>query len=173
MKERADGSPTPWRAGSSPPGCRDLGRCRDPPVRPPLTPSRRFSRDHRMRLLVAIPHYFSAARSKDRDDRGHGSLGQDPQPRIEALSECLSALHQQFVPTQCLINIEQGVAHAVNPAIASQVDIVVCTHACDHILPCLRLPADAFEQREFGGDPSLLGFECHRALRDRLGAYDY
>ena len=126
-----------------------------------------------MRLLVAIPHYFGGAGSRDRLDRVHGSQGQDPQPRIEALSACLSALHQQFAPTQCLINIEQGVANAVNPAIAGQVDVVVCTHGRDHVLSCLRLPADSFEQREFGGEPSLLGFECQRALRERLGAYDY
>jgi hypothetical protein len=126
-----------------------------------------------MRLLVAIPHYFGGAGSRARDDQAHGSLGHDPQPRVEALSECLSALHQQFSATQCLINIEQRVANAVNPAIASQVDVVVCTHGCDHVLPLLRLPADSFEQRECRGDPTRLGFECQRTLRERLGAYDF
>ena len=54
-----------------------------------------------MRILAVIPHDFDATAEHASDGRRHGSLGKDPAPRGEALA----ALHQQFNPSQSIIDI--------------------------------------------------------------------
>src|SRR5262249_11152072 len=50
---------------------------------------------------------------------------------------------------------------------------VVCTTRGRHLLADLRLQAGRYEHRPTAAEPRLLGFECHAALRERLGGYDY
>ena len=52
-------------------------------------------------------------------------------------------------------------------------DIVVCTTRGQHVLPGVPLPAGAFRHRPTDAEPRLLGFECHAALHECIGEYDY
>lgn len=126
-----------------------------------------------MRILAVIPHYFDVAGGGASAQTRHGSRAGNPAPRIEALAACLSALHQLYGSGQVIIEIRTKIAQAVNQSLASEVDIVICTTGSRHLLQQLPVPADQFQHHSTNAEPHLLGFECHAALRDRLGAYDY
>jgi hypothetical protein len=123
-----------------------------------------------MRLLFAIPHYF------DPDPggrRAHGSLGPDPAPRLRALTACLTGLQQLFGRPQCVINITRRTTTPANQLTAVAADVVVCTAGGKHLLDRLALGPGYFAHLPTAAAPRMLGFECHAALRDRLGAYDF
>jgi hypothetical protein len=123
-----------------------------------------------MRLLFAIPHYFNP--DPTRGGR-HGSVRKDPRPRIEALCACLAAIQQLFGRPQCIIDIFRRTTVPANQRTAVQADVVICTTGPTHLLGQLPLGPGYFTHLPTTADPKLLGFECHAALRDRLGAYHY
>jgi hypothetical protein len=125
-----------------------------------------------MRILVAIPHYYTAAKLSP-DGRAHGSVGQAAQTRLTALSGCITSLHQLYGPAQHIIDQATRRAPPANGRVAGPVDIVICTTGPNHLLEHLRLPATSYTHCPTTCPPKLLGFECHAALRDRLGEYDY
>lgn len=125
-----------------------------------------------MRLLAAIPHFFDTNRVAA-DGRRHGSLAGELRPRIAALRSCLSALHQNFGPAQRVIEIATCNAPLANTATSGSVEVLICTSRGRHALHELDLPAGLFSHIETDVEPTLLGFECHAALRDRLGGYDF
>jgi hypothetical protein len=122
-----------------------------------------------MRLLFAIPHYFDSTPA----ERRHGSLGGDPRPRLEALAKCLAGLRQHFGRPQCVIDIARMTTTPANHATAVKLDVVVCTTGPRHLLDRLPLGPGYFQHHPTEAEPTLLGFECHAVLRDRIGAYDY
>lgn len=125
-----------------------------------------------MRLLAAIPHFVDA-RHVAADGRRHGSIAGELKPRIAALTSCLSALYQNFGPAQRVIEIATGNAPLANTATAGGVEVLICTTRGRHALAELDLPAGSYSHIESDVEPTLLGFECHAALRDRLGGYDF
>jgi hypothetical protein len=126
-----------------------------------------------MRILAAIPHYYDTQGDSPNAFR-HGSLSRDPAARIEALSACISALRQMFGAPQVIIDIATGRGVPVNQRfVASKLDIVVCTTRGRHLLPRLSLPPGSFLHHPTGAEPLMLGFECHAALYERIGDYDY
>ncbi|HJZ89239.1 MAG TPA: hypothetical protein VKE40_00100 [Gemmataceae bacterium] len=123
-----------------------------------------------MRLLFAIPHYFNP------DPAGggrHGSVRKNPRPRVEALTACLIAIRQLFGRPHCIIDIFRRTTVPANHHTAVQADVVVCTTGPTHLIGQLPLGPGYFAHLLSSADPRLLGFECHAALRDRLGQYDY
>jgi hypothetical protein len=126
-----------------------------------------------MRILVAIPHYFDLNREPLRAP-GHGALLGDPAPRIESLAACVSSLHQLFGGPQVMIDIARREAKGANSHIgATKLDVVICTTKGQHLLSRLPLDRGAFSHYPTDAAPLLLGFECHAALYERLGDYDY
>jgi hypothetical protein len=126
-----------------------------------------------MRILAAIPHYYAVPGAASPDGRWHGSVGQAADARVEALSACIRALHQLYGPAQHIIDQATRVARPANDQLAGRVDVVVCTTGANHLLGRLPLPDGSFTHHPTGCAPTLLGFECHAVLRDRLGDYDY
>ncbi|WP_127754100.1 calcium-binding protein [Devosia sp. 1566] len=115
-----------------------------------------------MRLLFAIPHYYKAREGL------YGSERADPEPRRQALAATLLSLHQTFGPLQTTLGHK---GERANAGQAAALDIVVCTTVQDHILASLA--PDLYLHEICTSHPRLLGYECHRVLRDRLGRYDY
>jgi hypothetical protein len=126
-----------------------------------------------MRILAAIPHYYSRSAAKSPDGRAHGSVGPHAGSRVAALRACVASLHQLFGPAQHMIDQATRVALRANTRTVGEVDIVVCTAGDDHLLDQLSLPAGSYQHKTTDCPPPLLGFECHAVLRDRLGDYDY
>jgi hypothetical protein len=121
-----------------------------------------------MRVLITIPHYY------DRDGGGrHGSLAANTGARMEAVTACVSALRQTLGSPQYMLNIARRVAEKANQSAASTLKIVICTTKGRHILDQLPLAKDSFTHLPTQAEPMLLGFECHRVLRESVGKFDY
>ena len=121
-----------------------------------------------MRILFTIAHFFRP------DSKGkHASQRKNPQPRVQALSESISNLHQLFGKSQSIINIGKKLAFPANQAECSQIDIIICTTQNCNLLEQLSLPSHFYQHYPTQAEPLLLGFECQAVLRDYLGKYDY
>ncbi|MFM6399959.1 calcium-binding protein, partial [Planktothrix sp.] len=101
------------------------------------------------------------------------SQSSNPQPRLTALSQSLTTLHQVFSKCQSIINIHQRFAVPVNQPLANNLDIVICTTQDCHLLDQLPVPDHFYQHYPTQAEPMLLGFECQAVLRERLGEYDY
>lgn len=121
-----------------------------------------------MRILFTIAHFFNPS-----GGGSHGSQRKDPQPRIQALSAGITALHQLFGKSQSIIDIAQRLALPANQAQSHDIDIIVCTTQDCHILSQVPLPPHLYTHHATSAEPMLLGFECQAVLRDYLGKYDY
>ncbi len=121
-----------------------------------------------MRILVTIPHFYRHDPSK----MMHGSYT-DPQPRVAALTACLSWLHQTFGsnPGTLVHSAFPMGGIPANGDFANQLDIVVCTTGGNHVLSAV--PGSLFSHCETTAEPMFLGYECHAVLRDGLGRYDW
>ncbi len=126
-----------------------------------------------MRVLVAIAHYAKITPGGDGQGPTHGSMAADLTPRVEALTASLSALHQLFNPARSIINHDRNRASWIDPSEPTAIDIVVCTTGGRHILAQLPIEPRHYRHQESNTEPLLLGFECHKVLRDSLGGYDY
>jgi hypothetical protein len=121
-----------------------------------------------MKILITIAHFF-----KPEDNSRHDSRRKDPQPRLAALSQSISALHQLFSKSQSIINIKEKLAFPANQPLANDLDIVICTTQDCHLLDRLSVPAHFYQHYPTQAKPMFLGFECQAVLRECLGEYDY
>ncbi len=119
-----------------------------------------------MRILFTIPHYYSA-----QGGGRYGSLRANPNPRRNALTAAIFGLHNAYGPRQGLL-IYPGIVES-NTALASKIDVVVCTTGENHLIRELGLPPGLYRHHATNASPLFLGFECHAVLRDALGDYDY
>jgi hypothetical protein len=126
-----------------------------------------------MRVLFTIPHYVRPHPGGARGDRSYGSLAAETGPRVQALTACLSALHQQFRPAHCFIDHARATASAVPATVPQEIDVVLCTTQGCHVLDQLPFGNRYFTHHETAADPDLLGFTCHAVLREGLGRHDY
>jgi hypothetical protein len=119
-----------------------------------------------MRILFAIPHYFS------HDPAGqYGSEGSAPEARARAARLCLASLWQTFSAAQGLIDGLQRCFHPANPQLSATITIALCTTGDSHL--AAQLAGCGFEHVRTNAQPRFLGFECHKVLRGGLGQYDY
>ncbi|HUG93070.1 MAG TPA: hypothetical protein VML55_19675 [Planctomycetaceae bacterium] len=127
-----------------------------------------------MRLLFAIPHFYDPHPHATVAGRaGYGSLSDDPAARAAALAAGINSLHQSFASAQCIMQIAHGRTQPANEPLRGDVDVIVCTTGGRHLLDRLPLDPAFFHHQATTADPPLLGFECHAALRDRYGGYDW
>ncbi len=121
-----------------------------------------------MRILFTIAHFFNP------EGQGkHASQRKDPQPRLTALTSCLTALRGLYSQSQCMIDIREYATIPVNQNQAHDVEIVICTTQNYHLLPYLRLPPNSFLHHATNVEPMLLGFECQAVMQAYLGQFDY
>ena len=110
-----------------------------------------------MRILFAIPHYFNPEAGRFT----HGSLAPNPQPRIQALTECLAAIQQLFGRPQCLIDIARRTTVPANEQFSGVADVAVCTTG--DIVILFRTLAQLFKR----GDVSAEG---HATMPEFMGS---
>lgn len=124
-----------------------------------------------MRVLVTIPHVFNP---QSEGKASYGSLSQDPQPRIAALSQALSALRSFDNSSQFWFRYTDRLStHQANQGMAIEIDIIICTTQGLHLLKEIPIPSTYYHTRSFDCEPMFLGFECHGVLKEFLGKYDY
>src|SRR5579872_6561227 len=125
-----------------------------------------------MRVLFAIPHYFRPHGKAD-DGRSYNSLGADPEPRVRALTACLTALHQLFNAKPFFIHHHHRTARETTAATPCSLEVVVCTTGVHHLLDRLPIQSRYYTHRPTESQPLALGFACHDVLREGLGGYDF
>src|SRR2546423_6011955 len=120
-----------------------------------------------MRILFAIPHYYTAE-----GGGRHGSEGGDAERRARSTRLCFAALQQTFSESQGLSDGRDGVRlHAANPNLRATITIALCTTGDSHLVP--HLEGCPFNHIRTNAEPMYLGFECHKVLRSGLGRYDW
>lgn len=122
-----------------------------------------------MRILITIPHFFNPAGKSQ-----YASTQPDPAPRLAALTQCLRNLRTLYASPQeyWYREGERLRPQPANQAQMVEMDIVLCTCREFHLLDKLTLAPATFQHEPTDCEPLYLGFECHRVLSDRLGAYD-
>jgi hypothetical protein len=125
-----------------------------------------------MKILFTIPHFFEATGGAAADGRQHGSA-RDPLIRAQALSACVTSLHQLYACAPAVLVHDRKEVQPLTQVPPYQIEIVVCTAGDRHVLPMLPLPPQLYRHHRTSAPPLELGFECHAVLRDRLGAFDY
>ncbi|MBD2310619.1 calcium-binding protein [Desertifilum sp. FACHB-1129] len=124
-----------------------------------------------MRILFTIPHVFNPQpEGKDH----YGSLSQNPQPRIAALTQALCALRSLDESSQFWFEYTDKLyMHQANQGNFVQLDIIICTTQGLHVLDQLPKACTAYRHHPTDCEPMFLGFECHALLKSHLGQYDY
>jgi hypothetical protein len=123
-----------------------------------------------MRLLVVIPHFFRAI-DPQATNRSHRGDARDE--RLRALIATVAALHQAFGAGVYGLDHFNRAAWQADPAGERVLDIVVCTTGEAHLLDEVPMLRPLLRHHRSDVEPLMLGFECHRVLRDARGRYDY
>ncbi|NJK66996.1 MAG: calcium-binding protein [Microcoleus sp. CSU_2_2] len=121
-----------------------------------------------MRILFTIAHFYNPS-----GDGKHASQRNDPQPRLNALTACVTSLQALYGKSQCMIHIGECATMPVNQGQKHEIDIVICTTQGYHLLPQLPVQPKSFMHHATKCEPLLLGFECQAVLRACLEKYDY
>lgn len=121
-----------------------------------------------MKIIIAIAHFFNPQGEGD-----YGSLNSGARSRMEALSQQIASLHQLFGKFQCTTDYGNQTTWPANSCESRQIQIVICTTQDYHVLDRVSLPGHLWTHSRTEVEPMLLGFECQKILRDRLGHYDY
>lgn len=119
-----------------------------------------------MKILVTIPHYYCP------DNANHGSGSSNPTPRIEALNECLLHLTALLGNSQFTLNIKDKISTPADLQYSNIIDIVICTANDKHLLDSLKYKPFTHINAKLE-NPKLLGFECHKVLKQNINKYDY
>lgn len=127
------------------------------------------------KVLVVIPHFYGSGNG------AYGSTGSDAMPRVQALDRVIAGLHQSLGSRQAfLLWLQQyvpgnGNGHLVraNDAYSSHLDVVICTTDKNHLIGELSSPPSLFLHQSLSSEPMMLGFGCHRVLKNNIGHYDW
>jgi hypothetical protein len=119
-----------------------------------------------MRILAAIPHYFT-----QNPAGSYGAERSAPEARAAAVRLCVASLRHHFSEAQGLLDGLHQQIHAASGDQSATVTIALCTTGDSHLLA--HLTGCGVDRVATDADPRLLGFECHKVLRDGLGHYDY
>jgi hypothetical protein len=92
---------------------------------------------------------------------------------VEAVATCLTALRATLGRSQVTLEIRTRTARPAGQALSAELDIVLCTSGADHLLGELGGLGAGCRHVATRADPAMLGYECHAALRDGLGRYDW
>ncbi len=124
-----------------------------------------------MKILFCIPHYYGESRYAR--GRFQGSSGATRrQERSERITQTLLTLKATFGGSQAALSHRKREAHAASHhQAAEKVDVLVATVGDNHLLA--DVPSSLFEHEPCECAPMMLGFECQRLMRDRIGLYDY
>jgi hypothetical protein len=134
----------------------------------PVVPRSRQPRQ--LRLLFVIPHFFSANKPNG-TNRSRSPTARDE--RIRALMATIGGLHQTFGQAVYGLDHFGRAAWQASPPTRHVVDIVICTTGSAHLLDALPPQHPPYRHHMATVDPEMLGFECHRLLREARGRYDY
>jgi hypothetical protein len=123
-----------------------------------------------LRILVIIPHFFGGldANATNRSTRP-GARDE----RLRALMATIASLHQAFGTNVYGLDHFRHTAWQADRCSEHILDVVVCTTGGAYLLDAAPSLATLYRHHRSTVEPRMLGFECHRLLRDARGRYDY
>lgn len=123
-----------------------------------------------MRTFIAVPHYFNGDTNPTVNRSTQATARTE---RQRALIATVSSLHQALGGST--YGLDHGARTAwpiVQPA-PHALDIAIVTSGRSHLVDELGALQLMFRHHQTDADPLMLGFECHKLLRDVRGTYDY
>jgi|SRR5215475_9650868 len=123
-----------------------------------------------MKTLITMPHYFDGGATAG-VNRSTQIGARDE--RLRALVAAISSLHQSLGSSTYGLDHGQRTAWPMTSSRSHRLDIVLVTTSNNHLVAELTPLRGMYSHYETGADPSMLGFECHKILREASGGYDY
>jgi hypothetical protein len=123
-----------------------------------------------MRVLVVIPHFYSGASPNGTNQSRNPQARNE---RVQALTSTITSLQQTFGQSVYGLDHWARCARQARSTIPHEVEIIVCTNGDNHLLDAIQSLRPLIRHHIVDGDPTMLGFECHRLLASNLGRYDY
>jgi len=123
-----------------------------------------------VRIFITIPHFFREASVGATNNSERIGLGPE---RFRALVATVSSLHQHFGNGICGLDHQHLMARPAAPQGTCVLDVVICTTGMHHLLDNRPRLKPLFQHHSTNVEPLMLGFECHRLLREAQGKYDY
>ncbi len=120
--------------------------------------------------MITIPHFFDKAGS-DATNRSRSAAAREE--RLRALIAAISGPHQAFATQTFGLDHERAIAWQMAMSPSHDLDLVVCTTGDTHLVPEIQGLRQLFHHYATSAEPMMLGFECHKLLRDARGRYDY
>lgn len=93
--------------------------------------------------------------------------------RMRALTAVICGAHQVFGTSTYGLDHGEAKARPMFRKDLHELDIVLCTTGANHLVEDLAAFQHLFYHHKTEAEPLLLGFECHKLLRDSRGRYDY
>jgi hypothetical protein len=123
-----------------------------------------------MRILIVMPHFFRG--TVEGATNRSTQVGAEAE-RLCALVATISSLHQALGGSTYGLDHGQRTAWRMMPEEPHSLDVVVVTTGTSHLLGELAPLQRMFRHHGTAADPVMLGFECHKLMREALGRYDY
>ncbi|MEN2470073.1 hypothetical protein [Burkholderia sp. GS2Y] len=123
-----------------------------------------------MRILLVMPHFFGDPMP---NATNRSRLETARTERVRALVAALCSPHQALGCGTFGLDHGQARSWRSAEASASVLDVVICTVGDAHLLGDIRGLNSLFRHQPTQCEPMMLGFECHKILRDARGNYDY
>jgi len=117
-----------------------------------------------------MPHFFDR-KGADKTNRSRQASARDE--RLRSLIAAISSPHQALGTATYGLNHGEAKAERSMPKQPYTVDLVVCTAGDSHLLDEIRPLDHLYHHHPTKAEPIMLGFECHKVLRDARGRYDY
>ena len=111
-----------------------------------------------MRILITIPHFYSAP--VEGQNAKHGSSASGAEVRAAALRNCVYGLHQTFGTSQAMIRHQDRRTVAANKDHRHEIHIVIVVKGDDHLLGEVNFDNQVASSFSVDDDPMHLGFYC-------------
>jgi len=117
-----------------------------------------------------MPHFFDREGS-DKTNRSRQASALDE--RLRSLIAAIGGPHQAMGTATYGLDHENAQALRMRSSQPHTIDLVVCTTGDKHLIPEIQAVSTLFHHYPTNAEPIMLGFECHKLLRDARGRYDY
>jgi hypothetical protein len=124
----------------------------------------------RMRILITMPHFFSG---NEQPAVNRSTLASARGERLRALVAAVSSLHQSLGASTYGLDHGQRTVWPMTHSRPHALDIILVTTGQSHLASELAPLQRMFRHHPTDAEPQMLGFECHKVLREARGKYDY
>jgi hypothetical protein len=117
-----------------------------------------------------MPHFFDRE-GRDKTNRSRQASARDE--RLRSLIAAVCGPHQALGTATYGLDHQYAKAWRMLPKQPYIIDLVICTAGASHLLGDIQALSHLFHHHPTNAEPIMLGFECHKLLRDARGRYDY